>query len=76
MKNKLQKRESLLGYLFLIPSLIAFAVFMVYPMADTIYLSFFDWNLVKPTKTFVGLSNYVRLFTDPNTLKILKNTML
>ena len=76
MKNKLQKRESLLGYLFLIPSLIAFAVFMFYPMADTIYLSFFDWNLVKPTKTFVGLSNYVRLFTDPNTLKILKNTML
>ena len=76
MKNKLQKRESLLDYLFLIPSLIAFAVFMFYPMADTIYLSFFDWNLVKPTKTFVGLSNYVRLFTDPNTLKILKNTML
>lgn len=36
MKNKLQKRESLLGYLFLIPSLIAFAVFMFYPMADTI----------------------------------------
>lgn len=76
MKKKLKEKEGLLGYLFLIPSLLAFCIFMFYPMLDTIYLSFFDWNLVKPTKTFVGLSNYITLFTDPNTLKILKNTLL
>ena len=48
-----------LGYLFLVPSILAFAIFMFYPMAQTIYLSFFDWNLVSPTKEFVGLDNYI-----------------
>lgn len=65
-----------LGYLFLIPSILAFAIFMFYPMAQTIYLSFFDWNLVSPTKEFVGLDNYIDLFTNPNTWKIMKNTVL
>lgn len=65
-----------LGYLFLIPSILAFAIFMFYPMAQTIYLSFFDWNLVSPTKKFVGLENYIDLFTNPNTWKIMKNTII
>ena len=68
-------KQNKLGYLFLIPSLLAFAVFMFYPMAETVYLSFFDWNLVSPTKDFVGLSNYIHLFQDPNTWKIMKNTV-
>ena len=76
MRKKLKQKEGLLGYLFLTPSLLAFGVFMFYPMVYTIYLSFFDWNMVKPTKTFVGFANYIALFTDPNTLKILKNTLL
>lgn len=70
------KKENVLGYLFLIPALIFFAVFMFYPMIYTIYLSFFDWNLVSPTKDFVGLSNYISLFQNPTTWKILKNTLL
>lgn len=65
-----------LGYLFLIPSILAFAIFMFYPMAETVYLSFFDWNLVSPTKEFVGLDNYISFFTNPNTWKIMKNTLL
>lgn len=65
-----------LGYLFLIPSILAFAIFMFYPMVQTIYLSFFDWNLVSPTKEFVGLDNYITLFTNPNTWKIMKNTII
>lgn len=65
-----------LGYLFLIPSILAFAIFVFYPMAETVYLSFFDWNLVSPTKEFVGLDNYISFFTNPNTWKIMKNTLL
>lgn len=65
-----------LGYLFLIPSILAFTIFMFYPMVQTIYLSFFDWNLVSPVKKFVGLDNYIALFTNPNTWKIMKNTVL
>lgn len=65
-----------LGYLFLIPSILAFAVFMFYPMAQTIYLSFFEWNLISPTREFVGLRNYAELFTNINTWKIMKNTIV
>ena len=65
-----------LGYLFLIPSILAYWIFMFYPMAQTIYLSFFDWNLVSSTKEFVGLNNYITLFTDSNTWKILQNTLV
>lgn len=70
------KKQSILGYLFLIPSLIAFVIFMFFPMAETLYLSFFDWNLISPKKTFVGWDNYIRLFHDPLTWKIMKNTMI
>lgn len=65
-----------MGYLLLLPSLIAFGIFLCYPMLQTIYLSFFDWNLIKPTKTFVGFSNYIELFKNEHSLMILKNTGL
>ena len=70
------KKQNILGYLFLVPSLIVFAVFMFWPMAYTFYLSFFDWNLISQNKKFVGIANYVRFFTDPLTWKIMKNTAL
>ena len=74
MKEK--EKNTLLGYIFLIPSLIVFAVFMFYPLAKTIYLSFFDWNMTRPTKEFVGLENYISVFTDPAFGKIMGNTGL
>ena len=65
-----------MGYLLLLHSLIAFGIFLCYPMLQTIYLSFFDWNLIKPTKTFVGFSNYLELFKNEHSLMILKNAGL
>lgn len=71
-----KKRQSILGYVFLIPSLIAFVVFMFYPLIYTFYLSFFDWNMIQPQKKFVGFANYKAILTDPITLKIVGNTMI
>ena len=73
--NREEKKQTVLGYIFLIPSLIIFAVFMFYPVLYTIYLSLFDWNMVKPVKKFVGLSNYINVLKDPNTWKIFGNTV-
>ena len=73
--NNETKKQTILGYLFLIPSLAVFAVFMFYPLLYTFYLSFFEWNMVKPVKKFVGLNNYIAVFRDPNTFKILGNTL-
>ena len=63
-------------YLLLAPATILFAVFMFYPLLYTLYLSFFDWNMTRPTKEFVGFENYVSVFTDPSFGKIMGNTAL
>lgn len=73
--NREEKKQTVLGYVFLIPSLIIFAVFMFYPVLYTIYLSFFEWNMVKPVKKFVGLANYINVLKDLNTWKIFGNTL-
>jgi sn-glycerol 3-phosphate transport system permease protein len=62
------------AYLYILPSLLAFAIFMFWPLFRTIYLSFFDWNMIKPDKEFVGFENYIELFQNPLTYKILGNT--
>ena len=70
----MKKFEQIKGYMLLLPSLVAFTIFLFYPMLETIYLSFFDWNLIKPTKKFVGFSNYIELFKNETSLVILRNT--
>ncbi|OPJ58556.1 carbohydrate ABC transporter permease [Clostridium oryzae] len=75
-KNKIgSKKTTVFAYMLILPSLLVFAVFMFYPLIRTIYLSFFSWNMIKPTKDFVGLNNYMQLFKDPITYKIMANTM-
>ena len=69
-------KEKLTPHLLILPSILAFALFMFWPLIRTVYLSFFSWNMVKPTKTFVGLSNYIEIFNDPLTYKIMGNTFL
>ena len=54
-KQKMIRRDGMLGYIFLAPSLILFTVFMFYPILYTLYLSFFEWNMVKPEKKFVSI---------------------
>ena len=63
-------------YLLLAPATVLFAVFMFYPLLYTLYLSFFDWNMTRPTKEFVGFENYISVFTDPNFGKFMGNTAL
>jgi multiple sugar transport system permease protein/raffinose/stachyose/melibiose transport system permease protein len=44
--------------------ILVFCTFVGYPIVYTIYLSFFDWNGMTPTKQFVGVANYITLFHD------------
>lgn len=64
------------AYLYMTPALIAFLVFVIAPFVYTFYLSFFDWNMISPTKTFVGLNNYRAIFQDPIMRKVLANTLI
>jgi multiple sugar transport system permease protein len=56
-------RESVAGYAFLAPWLVGFFGLTVGPMAYSLYLSFTSYNLFSDPK-WVGLGNYVRMFTD------------
>jgi|FLYN01.1.fsa_nt_gi multiple sugar transport system permease protein len=63
------------GYLFLLPSLIGFLVFVLAPILISLALSFHDWDLLTPPD-FIGAANYVELFTrDPVFGSVLKNTV-
>lgn len=73
--RKFITKNSLMAYGLILPSLLVFAVFMFYPLLYTIYLSFFDWNMIKPVKTFVGWGNYIALLQDPLTYKVMTNTL-
>ena len=51
--------------MFVAPNLAAVAVFMLFPLGFSLYMSFQNWDLFSPAK-FVGLANYRSLFTgDP-----------
>lgn len=55
--------ETVAGWLFVLPALIGFGVFFLYPAVRAIGISLTDWNLMRPPG-FVGLDNYVRLLGD------------
>jgi raffinose/stachyose/melibiose transport system permease protein len=48
----------------IVAPVLLFACFIGYPIVYTIYLSFFEWNGMAPTKTFVGLANYSYMFGE------------
>ena len=56
-----RKRFQFAPYLYLAPALIIFGIFTYWPMLYGFYLSFHNWNFVRPTKGFVGLSNYIKM---------------
>lgn len=68
--------ENVAGYLFLAPWLVGLLLIVVGPMATSLYLSFTDYNpLTQPT--WVGLDNYIRMFTaDPRYLASLRVTLV
>ena len=55
------------GYIFILPTIIFFSIFLIYPMLNAFQLSFFKWNLLGP-KVWVGFSNFEKLFKDTRVL--------
>ena len=63
-------------FAYLLPAIVIFFVFMVWPILYNLYLSTMEWNMVSPVKKFVGLDNYASVFSDPGFLRALGNTGL
>ncbi|WP_078393550.1 carbohydrate ABC transporter permease [Shouchella patagoniensis] len=64
------------GMLFLLPSLFLFSVFLFYPMARTLYLSFFLTDNRGMATVFVGFDNFSRIFSSDIFVKSLTSTFL
>ncbi len=62
---------------FLLPALIIYAVFALYPMVGALELSFYNWDGVSVERNFVGLQNYVQIFTqDPVFWTAVRNSLV
>ena len=75
MSRALVRRETISAYIFLLPSLLFFLLFVVAPMFICVFYSLFDYGL-GGLGDFVGLDNYIRLFQDPIFHKGLINTII
>jgi putative chitobiose transport system permease protein len=65
-------------YLFLAPALLVLTLTVFWPAFQAFYLSFTDFELVDLTQApkWVGLKNFISLTTDPNAIKVFRNTFL
>ncbi|WP_221567189.1 carbohydrate ABC transporter permease [Alkalihalobacillus sp. TS-13] len=59
-----------------LPALVVVSVFILYPFLNGIRVSFTDWNGFSQTKNWIGLEQYKRMFQDPATWLVVKNTLL
>ena len=73
--RRLVLQENIAAYLFLLPFLVFFVGFVLYPMFMCVYTSFFDANMGKED-VFIGLANYKELMNDEIFWIALKNTMV
>ncbi|HEV7948876.1 MAG TPA: sugar ABC transporter permease [Glaciihabitans sp.] len=60
----MKKREAIAAWIFVLPSLIGFVAFYVWPALSGLYYSFTDFDLLT-APSFIGLENYQRLLADP-----------
>src|SRR4051812_15716969 len=67
-------RRALTAYLFILPGTLLFVVWTLYPLIDAFRMSFYEWNLIKPSR-FVGLDNYHRALTDEVFWMAFRNTL-
>ena len=72
-KMKSSRIEALTAYLFASPWIVGFCVFLLYPLAASIYYSFCDYSVLRPP-VWIGAANYVGLLHDEVFWTTLKNT--
>ena len=67
--------EAALGYAFVAPTLLVLTVFHLWPIAQTIGMSLFDWDLLTQQRRFIGLRNYQDLLAGAGFWSALRNTV-
>src|SRR6266487_604141 len=69
-------RQTLLAFTILTPLFLYLLLFTWVPIAVMAAISVTEWNIVQWPPTFVGLDNYVDIFTDPYYHRVIRTTLL
>lgn len=73
-KGKINKDTSL--WWMYLPALAVVSFFILYPFFNGLRISFTDWNGFSQSSNFVGFDQYKRMFSDPDTWLVVRNTLL
>lgn len=71
----MRKRRIQMNLLYL-PALFVVLLFVLYPLIQSIRMSFYNWNGYSVKKTFIGFENYLNLLSDENFRRSFLNTLL
>src|ERR1044071_8424829 len=66
------RHDAIIGWLFVAPALVMFAIFVLLPLLMSVQYSFFRWNGIT-AMTWVGLKNYATVLEDPDLLGTIFN---
>ena len=70
----MERREKLAGFMFSLPGILFFGIFSLYPLLNSFWVSLFEYDIVSK-KEWVGLQNYRVIFSDPNFIRAIGNTV-
>jgi multiple sugar transport system permease protein len=77
MKSVRRGQEIRAAYFFILPGLLLYLIFAIYPILKAFQMSFYEWSIMPgDPNVFIGLDNYVRAFQDPIVKLSLRNTVL
>jgi multiple sugar transport system permease protein len=73
-KYNIARNQTIAGYVFLLPNLIGFTVFTLFPVAAALVISFTNWDGFNNAE-FIGIKNYLKLFKDSRFLTSFGNNI-
>jgi multiple sugar transport system permease protein len=75
-RNRFFGKEFGVFLAFVLPALLFYAVFMLYPLFDMFRLSLFNWNGILGKQTFIGIENYIKIFSSNTFFVACRNTFV
>ena len=76
VRRRRRKYGGLSAWLFALPALAVYLIFLVYPALSSLWFSFTDWDGLSPTYNVVGLENYLAMPSDAVLPQALLNTLI
>lgn len=72
--EKLMYKDGTWAFVLLLPNIVCFLIFMLFPVVASFLLSFTAWDLLTPMR-WIGTANYMELFRDETFIKVFWNTI-